>query len=104
MLSPAIRLVDVMCELWPEKKEQLMHLATDFYNRREEQMGEYVVAHGLLTEEELKFAILTQKAELGRLSASDSDELMHIRLSVHTRWLASCEEMSIIANGLKAAR
>ena len=95
---PALRLVDVLCLLFPERKIAIIQFADQFYAGREKRMGEYLVERGIITQEELRLAVLQQKAEMGRLDAVDADELGRIRSDIQARFAASFEEMTIFAN------
>ncbi len=102
MMTPALRLVDVIVALFPDRREKISQAVTEFYVAREQRMGEHLVQLGLLTTEELQLAVLTQKAELGKLSKADVVELAHIQAAVHARFMASFEDVILFATACHA--
>jgi hypothetical protein len=102
-MAPALRLIDIMCTLEKDeaKREAIRKAATEYYDNREQRMGESLVAQGVVSPEFLKLALLTQRAELGRLTAADKEELWRLQSDMHDRAMASLEEMRLIAQQMR---
>jgi hypothetical protein len=98
-MTPALRLVDVMCVLFPERRIKIQEVVASFYSTQEQKVGESLVHQGVITEEELKLALLQQKAELGKFDKTDNDELWRIQRAVHSRFMAAFEDVCLIARG-----
>jgi hypothetical protein len=75
----ALRLSDVLCVLYPDKRDKIKEEEHVFYDCKDMKFGEHLVAQGVLTREQIEVGLLQQQLELGRLAEADKETLRDVQ-------------------------
>ena len=98
---PAMVYCDIACELYPNLASRIKEEVAVFYADQAGKCGEHLVKMGIVTPEQNRLILLSQKAKKTKLDKADIEELFTLQSTIHYRTLTSIETMGIIIQGIR---
>lgn len=98
------RLIDILIQDHPERRSELEAAANEFYQKRQEQMGQDFIQRRLITQHELETALAKQRAATGKVTKKDLEVLTRINNEQSERLLSRVEAIGLMCARLATAK